>query len=268
MSYATLSPLEQRVYNACEGARGNLASIGVIESLKLSDDNTIRVVVSRLCKKKWFKRVKNGLYFVQTPFSSGLEDEFAYGQNVYNGYLGFSTALYLHKLSDQLPFEITVVTRSKSAVKKEGEYSFRSVAMGRKAFGSQTLGTGMGSGGRGNYVVSTRAKTLYDCLLHPDLAGGLPLVLKAFFDARLSEKEWREFFWFAQKFEKNAFYQRLGYLLSLLPEKDGFVEKAVLECGKKIKAKAYLQGRKKGEYNKEWMVFDNVGRKKLLGWWY
>ncbi len=266
MSYATLSPLEQRVYNACEGARGNLASIKVIESFKLSDDNTIRVVVSRLCKKKWFKRVKNGLYFVQTPFATGLEDEFAYAQNAFNGYLGFSTALYLHKLSDQLPFEITVVTRSKSAVKKDGEYSFRAVSMGKKAFGSQTLCAGEGGGG--NYVVSTRAKTLYDCLLHPNLAGGLSIVLKAFFDARLSEKEWREFFWFAQKFEKNAFFQRLGYLLSLLAEKDNGVEKAVLECKKKVKAKAYLQGRKKGVYVKEWMVFDNIGKKKLLGWWY
>jgi predicted transcriptional regulator of viral defense system len=25
---------------------------------------------------------------------------------------------------------------------------------------------------------------------------------------------------------------------------------------------------KGGEYNKEWMVIDNIGKKKLLSWWY
>ena len=72
-------------------------------------------------------------------------------------------------------------------------------------------------------------------------------------------------FWFAQNSRKTF---STSWLLAFVAERKTTGLKKPFWNAKKVKAKAYLQEEEKGVYVKEWMVFDNIGKKKLLGWWY
>jgi predicted transcriptional regulator of viral defense system len=119
-----------------------------------------------------------------------LRDSFAAAQAAFNGYVGFSSALYLHGLIAELPLTVTVVTRSVSGEKRIGGFEFKAVALKEKAVGFER---------RDGRVVSTRAKTLFDCLLVPRYSIESEKLAQAFRQARLSKNEWKEFDFYVKK---------------------------------------------------------------------
>ena len=128
--------------------------------------------------------------------SNPLKDAFAAAQATFNGYLGFSSALYLHKFITETPFTITVVTTNTSASKVFGHYEFRAVALKNKAVGCEV---------KGSYSVSTRAKTLFDCIYLPVYSVEEKKIVESFREARLTGKEWKEFEGYVKRFvRKNA----------------------------------------------------------------
>lgn len=259
MKNATLSPLEQKIYFAARDAKEGVITLDVIKSWKLTDEATLRLIIHNMQKKGWLIRLKRGIYLIGELGKVVISDPFVISTYIFNGYVAFSSALYIHRLTDIIPFDIYVATESKIGIKVIGNYSFKALPLGKRAFGSEKLG---------NYVVSTVPKTIYDCLHKPLLAGGLPAVLKAIFEARMGRSQWKEFLYYAKRFEKDSFYQRLGYLLSLLPRKTPEIKEIILLCKKRVKSKTYLLGRKNGVYFKEWKIIDNEGRERLLSWWY
>ncbi|MBI5159620.1 type IV toxin-antitoxin system AbiEi family antitoxin domain-containing protein [Candidatus Micrarchaeota archaeon] len=259
MKNATLSPLEQKVYFAVRNAGEGVVSLEIIRSLRLADDRTLLFVLSNMVKKGWLTRLRRGVYLVGEPGGSVVKDAFLIATYVFPGYVAFSSALYVHKLVDVMPFEVQVATRNESMVKRIGEYSFRAIPIGERHFGSER---------KDGRTISTVAKTIYDCLTHAELGGGYPQILKAIYEANLSKTQWKELFYYAEKFESNAFYQRLGYLLSIMPKKDKQILIAIKKCRKKTESKIYLFKRRKGKYISEWKLVDDVGREELLSWWY
>jgi predicted transcriptional regulator of viral defense system len=257
MSNATLSPLEQKIYFAAKEAKDAVIFLEIIRSWEVADDNTLLFTLSNMCKKGWLKRLRKGVYLVSKPGDDSIPDPFLVSTYIFPGYNAFSSALYLHGLSDVLPFEIIVATRTESGKKELGQYSFRAVALKERHIGSMLLN---------NYRVSTIPKTIYDCLLSPDFCGGYQNVLKAINDAQMSQVEWSELFYYAGLFEGASFYQRLGYLLDILPKRKP--EDAISICLKHVKSNIYLHGRKKGKFISKWKLIDNVGKDTLLSWWY
>jgi len=160
--------------------------LDVLFSLGLSDADTIKTTLSRLNKRGRIIRLKRGVYSANPP-----KDQFAAAQAVFNGYLGFSTALYLHKLTSELPFSITVVTRNTSKVKPVAGWEFKAVALKEKAVGFEA---------KGPYTVSTRAKTLFDCLYLPRYGVERQKLLEAYSQDGLTKQEWREFDSYCKKF--------------------------------------------------------------------
>lgn len=179
-----------RVAEGVENSPSGIASLDVLSSLRLCGVDTLKTTLSRLAGAGRIVRLKRGVYSANPP-----RDVFACGQAVFGGYLGFSSALYLHGLVEEMPFTVTVVTSGVSGLKQFGDFEFKAVALGEKAIGFQKLE------GR---VVSTRAKTLFDCLYLPRYSVSEQKLFDAFRRARLSGKEMKEFSYYVEKFGGGA----------------------------------------------------------------
>ncbi len=182
--------VSQAVLKAVENSPGGIASLDVLASLGLCGPFTLRTTLSRLGRSGRIIRLKRGVYS-----ANPMRNAFACAQAVFGGYIGFSSALYLHKLITEVPFVVTVVTSRLSKAKRFGGYEFRAVALREKAVGFER---------KGEYVLSTRAKTLFDCLYLPRYSVEEGKLLEAFRAANLAKGEWREFRGYVSKFASAA----------------------------------------------------------------
>jgi predicted transcriptional regulator of viral defense system len=185
----------QAILNALSASPHGITTLDVLESLRLSDSFTLKTILSRLNRSGRIIHLKRGVYSTKP-----MTDPYACAQATFNGYLGFSTALHLHGLISEMPFTLLVATTSTSKVKRFGEYEFRAVALGEKAVGFARVG---------NYVVSTRPKTLFDCLYLPKYSVEEDKLLDAFGQAKLTKQEWREFDVYVKKFTGGRIARRI-----------------------------------------------------------
>ena len=221
----------------------------------------INKICYSLSSKGYLYRLKKGTYLVQRQPSHipAIKNTYKIALALFKGYIGFSSALRIYDLLDYEPFTIFVVTKNRSMEKRIGEYTFKSVAFGKKATG-MTYNSGI--------YISTLAKTFFDCLYKPQYGGGYSTITKALYDAEL---DWNEFIKYFE-FTSSSLCQRTGYVLELLKNvTDKKFSKDVLDYfRKRIKNNTKLlpSGRSKGRYIKEWMVLDNLGKENILSWWY
>ncbi len=223
---------------------GKLVDFGVLNSLGLTSENSLRVTLARLVKKGEIYSPLKGLY------ASKGADPFWAATAIFPGYISLTSALYLRHLSDEYPFTIFVGSEKRKKLKMGNCEIHYFVA---KSYGGLE---------RGQYPVASVEKAIYDSLLHPELVG-YPKITKALHFAPVTA---RKFISLCRN-ERNAFFQRLGYLLSILPGLDKEKENLLKYCRKRTKANVYLQGRKTGKYVPEWKIIDNLGKEVLLSWW-
>jgi predicted transcriptional regulator of viral defense system len=171
--------LAERLLKAAEESPDGIISLELLGSLRIADGNTLKTTLSRLAKNGRLLRLKRGVYC-----TNPMKDAFASAQAAFNGYVGFGSALYLHGMLTENPFTIIVVTRSTSKTKQFGNCELQAVAMGAKAAGSELAG---------RRFVSTRAKTLFDCLYLPRYAPEFEKLAEAYAQNPLSAREWKEF---------------------------------------------------------------------------
>jgi predicted transcriptional regulator of viral defense system len=123
---------------------------------------------------------------------------------------------------------------------------------------------------KNGYTVSTIAKTFFDCLFHPQYAGGYPEILKSLHTCE--NMDWEEFLKYLRRFASDSLCQKIGYLLSLLGKTKHKVPAKVLnylESRTKAGAKTRLDPKRPaGRLVSMWQVYDNVGERKLLSWWF
>ena len=273
----SLSNLEEKVYFSALGA--SAVNFETIKTWQIASNGTLKVIVHNLVKKGYFQRVKKGVYIAKKPGAPQLIDAICIAENTYKGYAAFSTALFIHKLTEEMPFTIFIATKTQSCEKNFGNYTIKAVAIGQRLMGTAKVD---------NYTVSTLPKTFYDCLHLPQYAGGYPNILKAIYNAKMNEKQWKEFMQYVEKFKSYAFCQRAGYMLSLLKKETNIkIPDFVLSYTKsKVKYELNLwhgtdakeQKQKASrrfasihpncQYIKEWQLTDCIGKEKLLSWWY
>ena len=101
----------------------------------------------------------------------------------------------------EIPFTIVVVTTLNSKTKKFGDFTFKAVGLKEKAVGFER---------KNDYVVSTRAKTLFDCLYLPKYSVEEEKLLNAFKQVNLTESEWREFDYYVKKFANERLAKKMN----------------------------------------------------------
>ena len=181
-----MAKLIDQVMNAIQNASNGIITLDLLKSLKLCDSFTLKTTLSRLSKSGRIIRLKRGTYSVNP-----IENAFIAAQATFSGYIGFSSALYLHMLIAEMPFSITVVTVNESKLKKFGSYEFRAVALKNKAVGFEK---------KDCIAVSTRAKTLFDCLYLEKYSIEEEKLIEAYQMKPLTPQEMREFDMYINKF--------------------------------------------------------------------
>ncbi len=174
-----METLTRTVLDAIKNSPNGIMTLDIFESLKICNDSTLKTTLSRLSKSGKIIRLKRGTYS-----TNPLIDAFTSAQYIFNGYVGFSSALYLHRLITEIPFSIAVVTRFKSGTRTIGQYEFRAVALKDKAVGFSDID---------GIVISTRSKTLFDCLYLERYSIERDKLIEVYRSARLSSKELTEF---------------------------------------------------------------------------
>jgi predicted transcriptional regulator of viral defense system len=262
-----LSHREQQLYLTLESGGVNVFKVADLKKLKLpfSYDH-VRVLVQRLKGKGWLTPLGKGVY-LRLPASAGLkgkvylEDPFKVALTLFDGYLAFQSALKVHGLSEYEPFTVYVATKNKSeTVEVLEQYEVKAITFRNRYTGYAK---------KNSYVVSTIAKTFFDCLFHPQYAGGYPEILKSLHACE--NMDWKEFLKYLRRFASDSLCQKIGYLLSLLSKTKHKVPAKVLNYLKsrtKVGAKTRLDPKRPAvNLVLEWQVYDNLGERKLLSWW-
>ncbi|MEM3408502.1 MAG: hypothetical protein QXW80_00390 [Candidatus Micrarchaeia archaeon] len=232
----------------------------IYNSKKIASPSYFKIVVSSLIKKKIFLQIKKGLYYVTM---GETYDEFLLGQHLFGGYIGFSTALWLHGLKTEMPSVCYVVVCKGKKTKKIGTMVFKTVSLGEKAVGSIYID---------RYRVSTKAKTFFDCFLIPKYAGGFQQIIYSLSIADMALNDWNEFLDYIRRFGSSSLIQRVGYIASILRKSnartvpDFFIRELKKELEKKGPVITTLDPtiKTKGKYISEWKIYDNVGE-RLFG---
>jgi len=254
-----LSRQEQMIFNVISST--DIAYIDEIADLFPNvKPNQINKICSGLSSKGYLYRLKKGVYLVQMKPSDipAIKNPYKIALALFKGYIGFSSALRMYDLIDYEPFTIFVITKNRSMERRMGEYTFKSVAMGKRATGITYY--------NGIYT-STLAKTFFDCFYKPQYGGGYSTITKALYDA---DPDWNEFVNYFE-LESGSLCQRTGYVLELLGKETGKIPEDVLSYfRKRVKNNTKLlpSGQAGGQYIKEWMVLDNLGKEHILSWWY
>jgi len=224
--------------------KAGIAEFRVLDSLGLTSANSLRVTLNRLVKAGEFFNPARGVYVSRDA------DPFSVATALKPGYLSLGTALYLHHLIEEYPFTIYVASTGRGSFRL-GEHELR-YFKAKSYSGLVEM----------PYKMASVEKAICDCLLHADLVG-YAKIAKALHNSKITAKE----FISVSDGEGGAFFQRLGYTLSLLPARSREKNALMAHCKKKVRANAYLQGRGKGRYVPEWKLIDNVGEKVILSWW-
>lgn len=203
--------------------KAGIAEFGVLDSLGLASQNSLRVTLNRLVKAGEFYNPTRGVYV-----SKGA-DPFMVATALKPGYLSLGTALYLHHLIDEYPFTIYVGSGYRGSFRL-GEHELRYF----KAKGYSGLV-------EKPYKMASAEKAIYDCLLHADLVG-FAKIAKALHNSDISAKA----FLSLSGGEGGAFFQRLGYVLSLLPRLDSEKKSCWPTAGKRSAQTHTCRGGRKG----------------------
>jgi len=219
----------------------------------------INKICHKLLSKGYLHTIKRGAYIVnETPSTKPIiTDPFKIAPYVNKGYIGFLSALRHYDLINYEPFTIFIVTPKKSQEIEIGNYLFKTVSMGEKATGVTYFK---------NVYVSTIEKTFFDCFYKPQYAGGYREIINAL--SNHPKIRWDQFLNYFERFASDALFQRTGYILDLL------IERNMINPPKKLiktfknhvrnTTKLLPSKKSKGRYVKQWKLLDNIGKEILL----
>ena len=126
-------------------------------------------------------------------------------------YIGYWSALNHHGLTDQTPPAVYIASTKPRNSRRILDTEFRFVTIPkRKMFGIEDVVIE-----KRRVRISSREKTIVDCLDHPEHCGGLEEVAKALYFAK-EEIDLEKLVSFAKKIGNTAVLKRLGYIAEAL----------------------------------------------------
>lgn len=215
-----------------------------------SSPASIKNILYRLRNKKRIEEIERGKYLL-IPARSGIEGKWAETpfliapELVQPYYIGFWSALNYWGMTEQVP-NVTYITTTKRKKRKElryGPINFEFITLSKKRF----FGMVQEKIEDRTFNVSSREKTVVDCLLYPQYCGGIDEVIKGIWEIQ-SELSFEKVFDYSKKVGVDVVTRRIGYILELLGIKTEIADKI---------AKTNPKG---------FMWLDPIGSKKILGY--
>lgn len=219
--------------------------------------HTINQLLHNLAKKGYLHRARRDLYY--NPAT--ITDFHQLALQIHPGYIALSSALRQYHLLEYEDFTIFIITRSfRKKIDLPGtQYTIEYIPFGALYTGYEK---------KGMIYISTLEKTLFDCLKKPSTLG-YSVITKAFYDAK--KINWPLFLSFFKIIKTPTIYQRTGYLLELLQqETKKKIPKEVFQffLSKARNPIKLSTGKGPTKYYCKWKIQDNIGKEKIMGWWY
>jgi predicted transcriptional regulator of viral defense system len=172
-------------------------------------------------------------------------------------YVAYASALYIHGLSHQIPFETTVAVTKQRRPLKVGNSVIKFVCVMTEGMFGYKQQKYLNS-----YVsVSDLEKTIIDCIDRHDLCGGISEVTRSLSES-LQQIDKEKLLTYLKKFRKQVVIQRLGFILEKLASKGFEVDAGLLEDMKSLKFKHTYRldftRPRSGKVSKEWMIMENA----------
>ncbi len=188
-------------------------------------------------------RIKRGLY-------SKTADPFYVASRLYRGYIGLSSALYMHRLKTEVEGSVLVcVARPMRQTRFLGK-TLMPVNLSRLAFGSTLV-----QQGGFDVPVSTYPKTVFDMLYRPAYANYFDLY-RALHERRLAPGEWRALYRYVLA-ANLATARRAGYVLER--EAPVWFVKALRRRSDSTKGASFFLKHSMRGYSPAWRLFDDIG---------
>lgn len=241
---------------------------GIISSADASkvlrvDAKTTGAKLASLTERGWLRRVRRGVYLIvpletEPGKAATVADPWILAQEVFSPcYIGGWSAAEYWELTEQIFLSTLVVTaaaiRSKSIELAGQEYRLFRVPASRVRIETSVWRNSV------RVKLSTRERTIVDCLRNPALSGGvghLILMMKEY--AGHPERDFNKLLIEAREADSGAVWKRLGYLSEILWPSEGSI---VSEASRKLSAgniKLDPSVKARGKLVKRWRVWSNV----------
>lgn len=215
-----------------------------------SSRDSVNTALYRLRKKGRVEEIERGKYLL-VPAKSGLEGAWTEvpfliaSELAAPYYIGFWSALNYWGMTEQVPSVTFVVTTKRKKKKKlsYGSINFEFITLSKKKFFGAVEEKIEG----GKFAISSKEKTVVDCLLYPQYCGGIGEVVKGIWEEQ-NELDFKEVLGYSKKIGVDVVVRRLGYILDMLEIKDDVADKVA------------------SSNPKGFMWLDPVGPKKILGY--
>ena len=223
-------------------------------------------VLYRLKRKARIEEIEKGKYLL-VPARAGYQGLWSEApfplvpHLIDQYYIGFWSALNYYGMTEQVPRTVFVAAVKRKKDLEYGPTKFEFVTLSKSRFfgfvEEKTAG--------GKFNISSREKTIVDCILYPRYCGGLDEAVKGIWNAK-HELDFAKSLEFAKRLGVNAVIRRLGYILDLL-----HIEK---EIGAKIAVGKFrgfvwldpLGPKKTLEYSAKYGLMINRTKEELTGW--
>ena len=208
----------------------------------------LNYAIVKLVKEKKLIKVKNGTY-------SKVGDVFYIANRVYGGYIGFSSALYLYGLKNELDAVVYVCTKSSEKKLKILDKIIEPINMSEQQYGTQIVDLS----GK-DILVSTYPKTIFDMLAKPKYANYFDMY-RAMTIRPLSRIEWKEFLFYVKSANITTI-RRAGYATEGIAPK--WLTKKLNQLSKIGYRTSFFFKHKAKNYSSKWSIFDDLSMKS----WY
>ncbi|MBE0524674.1 MAG: hypothetical protein IBX40_10130 [Methanosarcinales archaeon] len=214
---------------------------------------------AKLIAEGKLQKIRKGLYAVLSPLEDPekyISDKFLIAGKIRdNYYLGFHSALeyYGSAYSHYNEVYITVLPENRFSPFKYQNLNFKpiftkdiSICIETKKYRTTEI------------KVSSKERTLVDCVDRPDYAGGWEECLKSL--SVLSGLDFKKIIDILNMYNKKSLYIKVGFILELLREQSVFYEHLSDETLNKIKAHKpktpkYLESSVSSNLNKDWNLY-------------
>jgi predicted transcriptional regulator of viral defense system len=263
----TLGPKEATVVLSLTERGQNVVRASDVIDL-LGSESTGRKVIRNLLRKGWLSRLVGGRYMFlppeHGPENLGENNVLALAAAVVDpSYVGWWAAASFHGLTTQKPMSLAVATLHQVPARMIEGAEIRFIKLTKRKFFGSALYKVYGR----DVAISTAAKTVVDCVDHPELAGG-PAELARIVHGASVTVDAQEIGPAAMRMESTALLQRLGFLTDLVgwrwPENlRGELRASIPKSARSVLGRIE---RRKGDigYVADWGLFVNAARRDLL----
>jgi predicted transcriptional regulator of viral defense system len=233
-----------------------------------SSPASVKNVLYRLRNKRRIGEIERGKYLL-IPAKSGIEGKWAEtpfliaSELVQPYYIGFWSALNYWSMTEQVP-NVTYITTTKRKKRKElryGPINFEFITFSKKRF----FGIIEEKIENRTFNISSREKTVVDCLLYPQYCGGIDEVIKGIWEVQ-SELDFEKILDYSKKVDVDVVTRRIGYILEMLGIKTEMTEKIAKTNPKGFMWLDPIGPKKILDYSKKYGLILNRTKKDMTSW--